>query len=447
MVTDAAVGGARTETVIPYGVRLAITILLLGLYVLGHRVPLPSVDMDAMAAIASFSSVRVSILMMELNPLITGFVLVELFSLLTSPGRRLRKAGTAGRARLNRAALITSLAVAAVQAASISMYLVSMTAPDGSPLVIHPGLAFQLLVIVTLTAVTAALFAMGKFLSVYGIGNGFVLLLLARAGLSAASKETNLGGLAQIATIGGIVGLLLVAGLVLLLFRFLQKADDAWLPAFPQSILPAYLSLMGVTYLFGISPGLGRAVSVGSFELAAPGVTLIAILLLSWAGFHLFSSHRRLAAELPEPQEVIGDLAASLRRQAVVATAALAIGTAALVAWQQNAPPSLASWPSFPGVVMFVAILLDLWDQFRFQRRHSRFEFLAQLDNVHFSYWLEDHLQEEGIAALARGHRMRSLFFFLGPLFKIDVLVPREQLSRARQVLAELEAASEIKAF
>ena len=72
---------------------------------------------------------------------------------------------------------------------------------------------------------------------------------------------------------------------------------------------------------------------------------------------------------------------------------------------------------------------------------------LIQLDNVHFSYRLEERLQEAGIAALARGHQLRSLSFFFGALFKIDVLVDAEQLDRAREVLAEVETAREVRAF
>jgi hypothetical protein len=134
-----------------------------------------------------------------------------------------------------------------------------------------------------------------------------------------------------------------------------------------------------------------------------------------------------------------------LRKRAVYATAILALGTAGELAWGQFWPGTLVL--SFLNVVMIAAIALDLWDQFRFRRQRGATALLVQLDNVHFSYRLEERLQEEGIDALARGHQFRSLFFFFGPLFKIDVLVPREQLPRARQIVAELETAAEIKVF
>ena len=72
---------------------------------------------------------------------------------------------------------------------------------------------------------------------------------------------------------------------------------------------------------------------------------------------------------------------------------------------------------------------------------------LVQLDNVHFAYRLVARLREEEIEPLARGLHFRSLYFFFGALFKIDVLVPLRDLGRSREILAELEVAREIKVF
>lgn len=441
MATDAAIGRARTETVIPYGARLAVTILLLGLYLLGYRVPLPFVNT---ASVSSFSPVTMSLLMLGIGPLMTGFLLVELFSLLTSPGRRLRKAGAAGRARLNRAALIASLVLTGIQAASLSRFLASMTGPDGTPFMTHSGVAFQFAVIVTLTAVTAAIFAMGKFLSEYGIGNGFALIILADIGRSAAAGWTFGERESVISFTVLQTGLLLTAGVLVLVFLYIRRADTEWLPAFPQGVVPVSWSLsllMVLQYLWR----LGIHLPYGNRETLPFAAALVLIPPLSWLGFHLFSSRPRLAANLQETEEFLDELAPSLRKRAFYGTAILALGAAGELAWGQYWPGTLVF--SFLDVVMIAAIALDLWDQFRFQRQRGSTALLVELDNVHFSYRLEERLQEEGIDALARGHQFRSLYFFFGPLFKIDVLVPREQLPRAQQVVAELEAAAEIKVF
>jgi hypothetical protein len=174
---------------------------------------------------------------------------------------------------------------------------------------------------------------------------------------------------------------------------------------------------------------------------------LIMIPLLSWLFFQLFSSRERLHANLTDTDEVLNELAVALRRRALSATAVLALGAAAVLVWRIYRPDALAYALQFLDVVVLVAIVLDLWDQYRFERRVGATALLTQLDNVHFSYRLEERLQEAGVDALARGHQFRSLFFFFGALFKIDLLVPAEQLNRARQVLGELEMAREVRAF
>src|SRR5262249_8550008 len=179
-----------------------------------------------------YSGVRVGFLSLGINPLLTGFVLAELFSLTTSPGRRWRQGGIAGRARINRMALITSLLLAAVQAAGIARSLEVMTNPGDLPVVSHPGALFTLITILTLTAAPAWIFALAQFLSTYGVGNGFVLLFLigilrsARVGVLEKWKDFQ-GSLLELA------GLLLVLVLAVLLFRFIRSAEDHWLPAFP----------------------------------------------------------------------------------------------------------------------------------------------------------------------------------------------------------------------
>jgi hypothetical protein len=201
------------------------------------------------------------------------------------------------------------------------------------------------------------------------------------------------------------------------------------------------------TVLLAIPWGFRFSESFRHSRIAPIALALVAIPLFSWLTFHLFSSRPRLEANLPDSEESLDELAAALRRRAVSATVLLTLGNAAVLAWREYQPNVIAFSFVFLDILLLVAIGLDLWDQYRFQKRNRRTALLTQLDNVHFSYRLEEKLQEEGIDALARGHQFRSLYFFFGALFKIDVLVPAEQLGQARSVLAELETAREISAF
>lgn len=431
----------------PYGARVLLTGLLLGLFVLGQRVPLPFVDPEIFEYVELPRAV--SIMMLGTIPLFYGFFLVELFAVATSPGRRLRAAGPAGRAKLNRAALIAGLGLSALQAAGIASALSAMTTPIGAPVVSLPGLAFRILVIATLTAVTAALFFLGSFLSEYGIGNGFSLLLLAQSGWAfwqawGPRAQEGTGALSGSSPVQG-VGILLVGILAALLIRHVQKSEATRTPPFPQSALPLVLAGVVVNSSILLPRFFGDPSDLPWF--AGPLAFLFAVPFFSWPAYHLFSSPGRLKANLSETDEVLDGLSGTLSRRFLAATALQTVGGAALVAWSWTQPSSYVATLTFLDLLLVTAIAFDIRDQFLFLRRNGSTARLIQLDNVHFSYRLIARLEEAGIDVLARGHHHRALLFFLGPLIKIDVLVPRDQLDEARAVMAELELARAIKVF
>jgi hypothetical protein len=227
-----------------------------------------------------------------------------------------------------------------------------------------------------------------------------------------------------------------------MLIRYIQRAEATHTPAFPQGALPVAWTgtlLLPVTALL---PAALRNMAVIYCAVAA-----IAVVLLSWICFHLFSSRPRLEANVPETPEVLNGLADLLRRRLPLATAHLAGGIVAFTLWQWSRTGSVLATGGFLSFVIVLATGFDFVEQYRFMKRNGLTAPLVQLDNVHFSYRLVERLAEEGIDALARGHVLRSLYFFLGPLYKIDVLVPAEDLEDARGVLAELEVAREVKVF
>ena len=449
MVTDsvAAVEPATPAAGMSYAARLALTVLLLSLYVLGQRVPMPFVDTEAY--LSTEIPVSTSIMTLGIAPLIFGFLLVELFAVITSPGRRLRAAGSAGRAKLNRAALRVSLGMCALQATGLAMTMGSLTSPGGAPIVTIPVAAFAVLLVVTLAAVTAGLFLCGNFLSEYGIGNGFSLLILTEIGLALWGEWSfrfteGAGAFVAGDPMQG-VGFLLAGVLAALLIRHTQTAEATQTPPFPQGAVPvvwagALVNRSLFLRIFSDDPS-----TLPWF--AGPLIVLVAVPVFSWFTFHLFSSYQRLKANTSEPEAVLDGLTETLSRRFLVSTALLTVGAAALTAWSWAQPDTFLASVLFLDLVLIAAIVFDLRDQFLFLRRNGATARLVQLDNVHFSYRLIALLEEKGIDALARAHNHRGLLFFFGPLIKIAVLVPKDQLDEAQAVLAELELAREIKAF
>lgn len=438
--TDVSEGEVRPKAALPWGARLLVTIVLLALYYFGHRLKLPFVTPGAAAGSELIS--RFNLLNLGFTGLYAGFVLVELFSVVTSPGRRLRQAGAAGRARLNRAALGTSLVVVALQSLGIAFFLERTANPSGEPYVAAPGLGFVLILMATVTAATAAVFVLANLLSDYGIGNGFALLNLAELG---PALVRSFGAAARFEAAGSPVfgvWLLGLAVLTFLLIRYVQRAEATHTPAFPQGILAVAWAGSTLPLVLGLLLTLPW-----NREALYCAVIVVAVVLFSWICFHLFSSRPRLDTNVPEPAEELDRLAGLLRGRLPLATAFLTGGALAFMAWQRARPLSYLATSGFLSLVVAIATGFDLVEQYRFMKRNGLTTRLVQLDNVHFSYRLVERLTEEGIDSLARGHVLRSLYFFFGPLFKIDVLVPAENLEDARGVLAELEVAREAKVF
>jgi hypothetical protein len=438
-MTEPLLHEARPETSNPYGGRLFLTLFLVALYLAGHVIGLPWVHWENLSAEAP----RQTLLILGFAPLITGFLLAELFSLLTPPGRLLRKSGTAGRRRLNRAALILSLLCAAVQGLGIALLLEGLDAPL-APVVDRPGWLFRLLLIATLTAVTAVIVLIANALSEFGIGNGFALLSLAEIGWSGWWNGAAVRAELSEDSLPPAVGIFVAAGLVVLLVRFIRSTEATWTPPFPQGILPVQgsLAILGFPWVLGL---LGDRFLFGNFDLVFLVGTLVAIPLLSWLTFGLFSSRPRLEADLPATPEVVDRVEDVLERRLNPSAAFLALGTTALFAWNAWQPHSLLTTSfTFLELILIVIIALDLLDQYWFTQRHGQMARLVQLDNVHLSYLLAERLQEKGIDCLARAQRLRSLLFFLGALIKIDVYVPTAQLDRGREVWMEMESAGPI---
>jgi ABC-type multidrug transport system fused ATPase/permease subunit len=439
-VTDTAIE-AKAETGLSLPVRLLLTAALLAVFVLGYFVPIPGLATDLPPLVIDFQG-ALSVVALGINPLLIGFALVEIFSLATSAGRRVRARGDVGRATLNQAALATSLIVSALRGLQIARALSGITMSNGMPMVPDPGPSFQVLAFLTLTAATAGIYLLGSLITALGIGNGFGLLMSVQIlwwsrGFWVYLRSQNLDIAFELP------GFLLIAALIGLLIWWFRRADDAWTVAFPQGIVPVLWTSFALQY----GAGWFLPHSQDRRWIGESVVVLILVAVFSWLMYLLFSSRSRLAASLTESEEVVNELAADLRARMLVATAFLALGAAALWAWDGYRPTPVTGFFNLLTLAVLVAVALDLRSQIRFLARNPQTALLARLDDVHFADRLALHLEEAGIDATVRGYRLRSLYFFFGALFKMDVLVPAGDLEPARRVLFELQGARELEAF
>jgi hypothetical protein len=87
---------------------------------------------------------------------------------------------------------------------------------------------------------------------------------------------------------------------------------------------------------------------------------------------------------------------------------------------------------AFPELVALVALGFDLAAEWQFRQRHDGgVACVIELDNVYAASYLQGLLAKNACDALIRAFHYRSLFFFFGPIFKMELMVPTAELVRA----------------
>lgn len=332
----------------------------------------------------------------------------------------------------------------------MAMFLERLSDPFGMAVVSHPGLAFRMLMVVTLTAATAAFFALASAIGEWGIGNGFCWLL-ALAAVQASVRQWRLdprfvGGIQPAEILFGALWIVPVVALVAWLelrgsaipvSTPAGKTLELPLPPLPQGVVPLNIAESIVAMSFTL-PALSRLpwLSQPSLLHSLAG-RLLLIPAFSLLAFALFGTRNRLAANLLPAAVPAHEVRKTVDSHWALTTAALTAGSMALYLIAHFI--LTAPFIQLSLVVMLTAFVLDLRDELRFTRRHGSAARLLQLDNVHLASYLQALLRQQDIDVLARAFRFRSLFYFLNPLVKIELRVPAESLETAAGLLAAQE--------
>ena len=87
------------------------------------------------------------------------------------------------------------------------------------------------------------------------------------------------------------------------------------------------------------------------------------------------------------------------------------------------------------GIGLF-AIVQDIWSQLLFCCKYGQGLELLEIDNVNLASYLKGLFQVEKIPCLVQSYTYRRLFFILGPLYKMRLMVPANEIDRARSILS-----------
>ena len=172
--------------------KLIFTGLLLLVYRLGGKVPIPGIDKSALASMmdqyknsllglydmfaGGFFS-QASIFALGIMPYISASIIIQLLGAVIPYFQRLQKEGEEGRKKIIQITRYGTVMIASLQAVGMSVFLSSQTTSIG-PVVPNAGPIFYFVTV--LTMVTGVIFVMwlGEQISDHGIGNGISLIIM-----------------------------------------------------------------------------------------------------------------------------------------------------------------------------------------------------------------------------------------------------------------------------
>jgi len=211
--------------------RVLFTLGLLGVYRLGHHITVPGVNIAALDELQRqmqstmfgmydmFSGQnlsRMTIFALGIMPYISASIILQLLTVVWPYLEKLSKEGELGRRKITQYTRYGTIFLSVVQAAGIAIFLERQTnVTGGLPLVFHPGLAFRLMTILTLTTGTCFVMWLGEQITERGIGNGMSLIIY--AGIVVGFPRAVIQTFDQIRTgqLGPIAMLLLIVVMVL----------------------------------------------------------------------------------------------------------------------------------------------------------------------------------------------------------------------------------------
>ena len=175
--------------------RVLFTLALLGVYRTGHVIPTPGVNTAALNELARqaqntlfglydmFSGgnlSKVTIFALGIMPYISASIILQLLAVVWPYLDKLSKEGELGRRKITQYTRYGTILLSVIQSLGIAIFLERQTKiAGGLPLVYHPGWAFRLMTVLTLTTGTTFIMWLGEQITDRGIGNGMSLIIYA----------------------------------------------------------------------------------------------------------------------------------------------------------------------------------------------------------------------------------------------------------------------------
>ncbi len=174
--------------------RVFFTLAILIIYRIGAHIPTPGIDITALKAyftqhaggllnlVDMFSGgalKRFTVFALGIMPYISSSIILQLLTVVIPALEKLSKEGELGRKKINQYTRYLTVLICSIQAYGLSVWMKSMYAPNGAPVVPNPTFGFTLMTILTITSGTILLMWFGERITERGIGNGISLIIFA----------------------------------------------------------------------------------------------------------------------------------------------------------------------------------------------------------------------------------------------------------------------------
>ena len=166
--------------------RVLFTLGILAIYRLGSHIPTPGVNghqlellfnqqsgsaLGMMDLFGGGSLRRMTVFALGIMPYITASIIFQLLTVVYEPLARIQKEGELGRRKITQWTRYMTVILAALQSIGIAFMLTR------GGMVLHPGVSFLLMTVLTLTTGSAFIMWLGEQITERGIGNGMSLLI------------------------------------------------------------------------------------------------------------------------------------------------------------------------------------------------------------------------------------------------------------------------------
>ena len=174
--------------------RVIFTLAMLAVYRVGVFITVPGVDRNVMrqamakqsGGLLGFFNMfsggalgNLSLFALGIMPYISASIIIQLMGMVYKPIDELKKEGEQGRRKIDQYTRYGTIGLSIFQGFGIAKFAEGISTGQEGGVVIHPGLGFQIMTVITLTTGTAFLMWIGEQITERGVSNGISLLIFA----------------------------------------------------------------------------------------------------------------------------------------------------------------------------------------------------------------------------------------------------------------------------